>query len=198
MAVVSAAAMASALAAAGVPTAAIPIGVAIGFAESGGNTTATHQNSDAHASVDYGVWQINGYWHPELFSRYKWSDLNDNAKMAAIVYEQADNSWSPWSTFKGGQYQKFMGTASAASSGVTSSGATGAASGATVDATALGLVDNTSAALTALNDFFTVLSSPDMWRRIAIGLAGVLLVVAGVIVVFRRPISTVAKTAALV
>ena len=52
------------------------IAVAVALAESGGNPRATHRNSDKNRTTDYGLWQINAFWHPQ----YAPAELLDPAK----------------------------------------------------------------------------------------------------------------------
>lgn len=89
----------------------LDIAVAVALAESGGNTSATHQNTDAHHSIDYGVWQINSYWHADLLHTHRWDDPAQNAVMAFAVFKDAGYQWTPWSTFTSGAYRKYLVTA---------------------------------------------------------------------------------------
>jgi cell wall-associated NlpC family hydrolase len=99
---------------AGFPESAIPAAVAIALAESSGHADATHHNSDEHGSVDYGLMQINGYWHGDLMNQYNWQDPQQNMDMAYQVYKDAGGSFSPWSTWNNGAYQNYMGQGTAA------------------------------------------------------------------------------------
>lgn len=94
---------------AGFPLSEIPNAVAVALAESDGNPSATHQNTDSYKSVDHGVWQINDYWHRDLFAKHKpWSDPDVNAQMAFEVFEEAGHQWTPWSTYNNGSYLKYL------------------------------------------------------------------------------------------
>lgn len=90
---------------AGFPDSAIPKGVAIVQAESGGNPAATNHNTNG--STDYGLWQINSV-HSSLLSHGVWNDPQSNTNMAYQVWKSAGGSWSPWSTYNSGAYQKYM------------------------------------------------------------------------------------------
>jgi cell wall-associated NlpC family hydrolase len=81
--------------------------VAIAGAESGWNPDATHYNNDDHASIDYGIWQVNGYWHKDLLAMGSWRKAEDNAMMARKVYDDAGGSWSPWSTQDSGAWKAY-------------------------------------------------------------------------------------------
>lgn len=98
--------------AAGFPANEIVTAIAVALAESDGEPTATHKNSDGAQSTDYGLWQINKYWNPDTFSLGDWSDPRINAKMALVVWKR--QGWNGWSTFKSGSYKKFLDRAQAA------------------------------------------------------------------------------------
>lgn len=85
----------------GSPTAA-PIAAAIAMAESGGNTTATDQ--DSNGSVDRGLWQINSVHGAQ--STY---DVMGNAR-AAIAISNNGQNWAPWTTYTSGAYRQFVQT----------------------------------------------------------------------------------------
>jgi hypothetical protein len=81
--------------------------VAVAAAESGRYQFAFHTNTGC--SVDRGIWQINGYYHPTT-SRY---DLAINAQGMASISKHG-TSWSPWWTFKKGRHLPFLASACAA------------------------------------------------------------------------------------
>lgn len=88
--------VAKAAKAAGFPNSELVTAVAIAFAESSFNATATHKNSDG--STDYGLWQINSvHGFPEL-SNGAWSNPNTNAQLAYRVWKA--QGWNAWSTHK--------------------------------------------------------------------------------------------------
>lgn len=95
---------------AGFPQSSWVNGVAIALAESGGNTTATHKNSNG--STDFGVWQINSV-HADLLATHNWKDPVDNARMAASISSNGSN-WKPWSTFNSGSYKSHLSAANTA------------------------------------------------------------------------------------
>jgi hypothetical protein len=99
---------------AGFPTAAIPIAVAVAFAESGGRTDIISK-PNTNGTRDLGLWQINDGAHKDLLSRYTWSNPHDNAKMAYIIYHARGNTFRDWTTFNSGSYRMFLnkGTAGA-------------------------------------------------------------------------------------
>jgi hypothetical protein len=112
MAILSAFQIAALAKEAGFPASQIPTAVAIALAESGGSTSiVSRPNSDG--SVDKGLWQINSKAHADLLSRYDYSNPHDNAKMAFIIYSQAGNRWTPWTTFNTGSYRLFLNKGSA-------------------------------------------------------------------------------------
>jgi len=81
--------------------------VAVAAAESGRYQFAFHTNTGC--SVDRGIWQINGYYHPTTSSY----DLAINAKGMAAISKRG-TSWSPWWTFKKGRHLPFLASACAA------------------------------------------------------------------------------------
>lgn len=86
----------------------LEIAVAVSLAESGGDPTETNRNTDAARSTDYGLWQINGHWHPEKLAGGDWRDPAANARMAKAVWDEAGGSWTPWTTYKNGAYLKHL------------------------------------------------------------------------------------------
>lgn len=83
--------------------------VAIALTESfpSGNPRSLGDNGNSE-----GLWQIYRPAHPE----FKGQDLFDpqtNALAAFSVYQAADNSFSPWSTFNSGKYEAYVTDAQA-------------------------------------------------------------------------------------
>lgn len=76
------------------------IAAAIAMAESGGNPSITHRNSDG--SIDRGLWQINSR-HGAL------STINPlgNARAAVSISSNGRN-WHPWTTYDSGAYKRFL------------------------------------------------------------------------------------------
>ena len=97
----------------------LTLAVAIASAESSHRPHLTNQNTDSHRSVDYGLWQINGYYHPDKMAMGDWGNPWDNAKMAYAVWSESGGSWKPWVTFNKGRHQQFMATASEAATLLT-------------------------------------------------------------------------------
>lgn len=91
----------------------VDIAQAVAQAESGGRVDAIGgPNPDSVGSYDYGLFQINGYWHPEKFAGRDWSNPATNASMAHQVFMEAGGSWAPWSTYSSGAYTKHLGDTS--------------------------------------------------------------------------------------
>ena len=89
--------------------------VAVALAESSGNTKAVNHNSDSHHSIDRGLWQINSYWHPEVSESCAF-DASCNARSAKSISGGGSN-WTPWSTYNGGAYRRYLSKAQAACGG---------------------------------------------------------------------------------
>ena len=178
----SAAQIATAMRKAGWPESAIPIGVAIAFAESGGNPKAVN-HANRNGSSDYGLFQINTV-HGSLLKQGDWRDPVDNAKMALKVYRDAGNKWTPWATYNHGSYKKFYrpGTVRPDPN-----------DGARADI-GLGGAGIPISIPTGTN-FFTLgyLGDQAFWKRFAIGMLAVGLIIAGVVIVFRQPLGSAAK-----
>lgn len=143
------------------------IAVAIALAESGGDSSATHVNSDAHRSTDLGEWQINNYWQKDLLAKYNWSDPAANAQMMWII-KTTRGGWTNWSTFTGGAFFRFMPRAITAANTVMKGGGTTVPSTAMVPAANM---DSGSSGLGKITDSHT-------WLRLAtITAGGILLLV---------------------
>ena len=186
----SAAQIATAMRKAGWPESAIPIGVAIAFAESGGNPKAVN-HANRNGSSDYGLFQINTV-HGSLLKQGDWRDPVDNAKMALKVYRDAGNKWTPWSTYNHGSYKKFYKPGVKYGTAALTERSTDPTTDPTTDPN-----DTTAGAATSSlgAPFFTLgyIGDQAFWRRFAIGLLAVLLIIIGVWIVFREPLSSVAK-----
>jgi hypothetical protein len=83
--------------------------VAVALAESSGNPKANGDLSITPGG-SVGLWQVNLRWHPE-FKDVDLTDPQTNANAAYSIYEAADYSFSPWSTFTTGAYQAKLQTA---------------------------------------------------------------------------------------
>lgn len=79
---------------------------AIAFGESGGNPAAVNHNTDKHRSTDFGLWQINNYWNPEILASGSWSNPADNARMAYAVYRE--QGFKAWYAYTNGSYLAHM------------------------------------------------------------------------------------------
>jgi hypothetical protein len=91
---------------AGFTTAEAAVMTGICLAESSGNITATHKNSNG--SVDFGLAQINSIHKDlcpggDLMSLY---DPGTNLAVAHKIYVAAGNKFTPWVTYNNGAYKK--------------------------------------------------------------------------------------------
>lgn len=102
----------------------LTIAVAVAYAESSHRPHLTNQNTDKHRSVDYGLWQINAYWHPDEMKMGDWGSPWTNARMAHSIWSQPGKHgrWNSWVTYKRGLHTKHMGTAAAAVAQLTELG----------------------------------------------------------------------------
>jgi len=78
--------------------------VAIAYAESSGDPNAV---GDVDLGRSIGLWQINLRAHPE-YTEEALYDPQTNANAAFAIYQQAGESFSPWSTFNSGKYSEFL------------------------------------------------------------------------------------------
>jgi hypothetical protein len=102
--------------------------VAIALAESSGNARIYNPEPGAAGGTpqgqgSYGLWQIYLKDHPE-FAGQDLYDPQTNANAAFSVYSSA-GGFRPWSTFKTGRYQAFLGTSAPAPAVLTIDPATG-------------------------------------------------------------------------
>jgi len=85
---------------------------AIALAESSGDPMAYNPEIAAGAPQgqgSFGLWQIYLHMHPEFFNHNLY-DPATNAEAAFKVFEQAGNSFSPWSTFNSQAYLRNVPT----------------------------------------------------------------------------------------
>jgi len=149
------------------------IAIAVALAESSGNPSATHSNSNG--SVDYGLWQINSV-HASLVAG-NWADPTSNAKMAYSVWQ--GSGWSAWTTYTSGAYLKYMGQASAAANAPDTSG---------IQLTASTSSDSTGEAgsIGSIGDFFTWIATPSNWVRVGYFFGGLLALIIGTVIIMKR------------
>lgn len=183
----------SAMVKAGWPPETIAVGIGIAMAESGGDPTV-RGGPNRNGTYDYGLFQINSIHNP---TAQNWADPVVNAAMALKVYREAGNKWIPWSTYKAGTHHKFMTEASRTAGNMRLSGEFGEAwkNAAPAD---LGLINAATSAATAVSPVMQLaqaLISPTLWRTVLVVLIAVGLIVAGIVVVLRRPIGDVVSVA---
>lgn len=106
--------MAWCLKTAGFTGADIITGVAVGIAESGGETDVIGSaTSGTTNNRDHGVWQISNRWHSaKLQSLTNWRDPLVNARLAKLVFEETVRAgkvgWSAWAVYNSGSYEQFI------------------------------------------------------------------------------------------
>ena len=111
---------------------ALQMAYAIAMAESSGNARA-HNGNAGTGDNSYGLFQINmlGDMGPERLKRFGLSsnsDLFDPYVNARVAYQMSNGgkNWAPWSTYKNGDYEEYLGQSGAS---VTNSGSSGSGSG---------------------------------------------------------------------
>lgn len=83
------------------------VAVAIALAESGGNTAATHTNTNG--STDTGLWQINSVHrgsHPTWTTAWLKNARNNAAAMATLSQKGA--TWHDWAAYNSGKYKDHL------------------------------------------------------------------------------------------
>jgi Lysozyme like domain len=159
---------------AGGPAAVAPIAAAIALAESAGSNVI--QQGQPYSTTGWGLWQITpGNSEPSIGVDNALLDPETNAKAAVAKYEQAGNSFSPWTTYTSGKYEQFLQQGVSPSSG---GGGTSTAPGGTSTAGILswpsditGFFDDAKTFLDAL----LWLVNPASWLRIGSFAIGALL-----------------------
>jgi cell wall-associated NlpC family hydrolase len=93
----------------------LDMAVAIATAESGGHPMS-HNTNAGTGDNSYGLFQINmlGSLGPARLAEYHLSSNNelfDPLTNAKVAYRMSDGgtNWTPWSTFKSGAYQQYLG-----------------------------------------------------------------------------------------
>ena len=146
--------IAAAMREAGWDDAAIPIGVAVALAESGGNPRAVN-NKNRNGSSDYGLFQINSI-HANLLTTGDRFNPVDNARMALTVYRQAGSSWKPWAAYNSGAHTKFISASDLAKPAIAGA----------VAANTAGKILAPDSPFNLLSNAWNTLMSPELWRRI--------------------------------
>lgn len=167
---------------AGFPASAIPTGVAIVHAESGANPQAVN-HANTNGTQDYGLFQINSV-HSQLLQAGNWSNPQSNVNMAYQVWKNAGGKWTPWSTYNSGSYQKFLGAGQAVSGVGPTSNTTTTNGGTNATNASFGSWIASKAGINV---------PPNLGIRSLWFLLGIALLIVGLIITFRRPITTVSE-----
>ena len=176
----------SAMVKAGWPPETIAVGIGIAMAESGGDPTV-RGGPNRNGTYDYGLFQINSIHNP---TAQNWADPVVNASMALKVYREAGNKWTPWSTYKAGTHHKFMTEANRTAGNMKLSGESGEAgeNAAPADLGLIGGAIGTAETVKEVAQLAQALISPSFWRTVLVIFIALVLIVAGIVVVLRRPI----------
>lgn len=194
----------------GFPDNVIAEAVAVSIAENHSGDIGAIGGPNPDGSYDYGMWQINEKWHPELFVRFpQWWSVS-NASMAKEVWAQAGNSFSPWSTWKHGDHKAYMGRGEAAAK-ASPWGGTGSSDpntewnipGVTDTVDAIAAVAETlrgigNAIKTGAGVVFKASvwgANPNNWERVALVVAGGGLLIVGTTLLLKPILQPVAKEA---
>jgi hypothetical protein len=82
------------------------VAVAVALAESSGNPNAVGDLAITPGG-SVGLWQVNLKFHPE-YTEAELKDPQTNANAAYAIYQNAGNSFTPWSTYKSGAYLAYL------------------------------------------------------------------------------------------
>ena len=173
-------------------------GAAVVMAESGGDTRAVNR-SNADGSIDRGAWQINSKAHPQVTEAqaFDWRWSTEYAKSIS----KGGTDYGLWSATRRADFGKFKdqarsaaGKIAAGNSGssladmagdVAGSVVTGGLGGAVLDKLLPGnpiasLTDALGALASLGIKLLGVLLDADFWKRLGLGLLGLALAIAGV------------------
>jgi Lysozyme like domain len=157
---------------AGGPKAVAPVAAAIALAESSGENV--EQQGQPYATTGWGLWQITpGNSEPNAGVDQQLLNPQADAKAAVEKYQQAGNSFTPWTTFTSGKYLQFLkGNVPASNSGTTATPAsTTALPGFSFPSEITSFFSDAS----AFTEKLMWLAMPSSWVRIGAFLAGVAL-----------------------
>jgi Lysozyme like domain len=85
--------------------------VAVALAESGGDPNAHGDTDLGSGTGSFGLWQIYSDAHPEYKPFTQLYDPRRNANAAYAIYKEAGSSFTPWSTYNGGEYEEYLDNA---------------------------------------------------------------------------------------
>jgi Lysozyme like domain len=92
------------------------IAIAVAKAESGWRpSVVSPRNPDG--TKDCGLWQINSI-HKDLLRKNSCFDPKANARMARVVWRNANGSWSSWATYQHSKHLQFISEARTLAAGV--------------------------------------------------------------------------------
>jgi Lysozyme like domain len=181
----------------------IAIATAIALAESGGDASAHNTKGEDSR----GLWQINvaPTANPDLIGMALF-DPRTNARAAKIVYDR--QGWAAWSVFKSGKYRTHMGEAQMASGQTGPANPAGVGTGGPLEFGGSiiqgqlggleGIADALQKGVAILGRIGQWLTTPANLGRLAIGVGGVVIVVAGVVVLMKPAAEQALKIASAV
>lgn len=157
---------------------ALTTAVAVSFAEDGSHDTRA-VNHNADGSWDTGLWQINSV-HWGQFPQRDLADAQKNAH-AAYVISSGGHNWTPWTTYKNGEYRAQVGAANAAITQMRSQGgaakvAQGIGHSESFPGTneVGGAVSDVAGAVESIPHFLGMLADVGTWERVGYVIAGLL------------------------
>jgi hypothetical protein len=165
--------------------------VAICLAESGG-TMKRSDKPNSNGTYDWGAWQINDIHKPSDEVKNHWAPNWQTAYQIA----SGGTNWKPWSTYNNGRYVQFMGAAAAAWQTAKPINGHEADQAAGIDPNEEGTT-NKGETITTLSGplaFLNVFINPNTWVRVAMVVAGTLLIMIFIVSIIRKQaVGAVAK-----
>lgn len=176
--------------AAGGPSAVAPTMAAIAMAESSGSNVI--QQGQPYATTGWGLWQITpGNSVPSAGTDQALLDPANNARAAVAKYNS--QGLGAWTTYTSGAFRQYLGGAPAASSG--SASPTGATLTSFIPTSWWSHIPVIGGAISFAQAIGQTVMNPGWWRRIGVGMAGVLLMLIGSHPLWSGAAATIQKTA---
>lgn len=161
----------------------LDVAVAVAMAESGGNPTATNQNTNG--STDRGLWQINSIHLGRL--KVAGNRLYDPTFNAQVAFDlsKGGTDWTPWVAYKSGRAGAWLTANPTAAGGIL-----GAAGDITIPGTDITIptpgaddIPGVAAFAGVISDFFGALLDAGWWKRVLLGAVGAQLVGLGIVLI---------------
>jgi hypothetical protein len=176
---------------------AVKMATAICLAESGGRYG--ERGVCPSRTNDWGLWQINSPSHP-TYNRTRLCNEPPYNAGAMVAISKVGKVWTPWTTYRNGQYRQYLARADKAATEAIFGGGKIVAPGRDdfagpkvpdlpdplggIEGALRAVGDVLGAPFRLVANVLGILADPEWWKRLGVGLAGaLLLVIAGVLLV---------------